>query len=287
MKDSTLQRRSNTRLSPISHTSNIFLHDIPTPTSQDTKILSYANDITITSTHVKHNTAATNAQYYLNALQTWLTTNRLKVAPEKSTATLITNYKQECNLTPVTLYNASIPYTNKVKILGVTYDNGLTFKDHIADFKLRCTPKLRAFKAITVQDFGQSNYHHRQTVHSIHCRILQWIHTTLLNFSDTHYNTLQIQQNNALRTATVFTKTTPIDHLHQETKTLKIRDHMDLKGTQFYDRITIDTSYPLHHILHTAPTHRNIRNTPSTYYTGILDTIQTTQAAQVTLHCHV
>ena len=77
-----------------------------------------------------------------------------QVAPEKST--VITNYKQEYNFTPDTLYNTSIPYTNKVKILGVTYDNGLTFEDYIADIKLRSTPKLRALKAVTGQDFGQS-----------------------------------------------------------------------------------------------------------------------------------
>ena len=81
--------------------------------SKDTKILSCADDITITSTHAKQNTAATNAQhYYLNTLQTWLCTNRLKVAPEKFTVTLITNYKQEYNynnFTPVTLYNTPIP----------------------------------------------------------------------------------------------------------------------------------------------------------------------------------
>ena len=41
---------------------------------------------------------------------------------------------------------------------------------------------------------------------------------------------------------------------------------MDLKGAQFYDRIKADTSYPLH---------QNIKNTPSTYYTSILDTIPT------------
>ena len=117
---------------------NFFLHDIPTPSSRYTKILSYADDITITSTHAKHNTAATNAQQHLNTLQTWLTTNRLKVALGKSTATLITNYKQEYNhnnLTPVTLYNTPISYTNKVKILGVTYDNGLTFKERLAEIK--------------------------------------------------------------------------------------------------------------------------------------------------------
>ena len=43
---------------------NLFLRNIPTPTSQDTKILSYAYDITITSTHAKHNTAYSNAQHY-------------------------------------------------------------------------------------------------------------------------------------------------------------------------------------------------------------------------------
>ena len=91
---------------------NLFLHDIPTPNSQDTKILSYAEDITITSTHAKHNTAATNVQHYLNTPQTWLTTNRLKVATGISTATLITTYKQEYNnLTPVTIYSTPIPYS--------------------------------------------------------------------------------------------------------------------------------------------------------------------------------
>ena len=58
-------------------------------------------------------------------------------------------------------------------------------------------------------------------------------------------HTLQIQQNNALRTATGCTKTTPTDHIHRETKILKIRDHMDLKGAQFYNRIKTDTSHPL------------------------------------------
>ena len=38
--------------------------------------------------------------------------------------------------------------------------------------------------------------------------------------------------------------------MHRETKTLKIKDHMDLKGAQFYDRIKTYTSNPLHHTLH-------------------------------------
>ena len=49
---------------------------------------------------------------------------------------------------------------------------------------------------------------------------------------------------------------------------------MDLKDAQLYDRIDSDPSHPLRlTLLHTAPTHRNLRNNPSTYYTSILDTI--------------
>ena len=93
------------------------------------------------------------------------------------------------------------------------------------------------------------NHHHPQTVHQIHCRILQH----QLDSKPLRY-TLQHTKNttkNALRTATGCTKTAPIDHLHPETKTLKVRDHMDLIGTQFYDRVTIDMSHPVHRRLHT------------------------------------
>ena len=41
---------------------------------------------------------------------------------------------------------------------------------------------------------------------------------------------------------------------------------MDLKCTQFYDKVTTDTSHLLR---------RNLRNTPSTYYTSLLYTIPT------------
>ena len=79
-----------------------------------------------------------------------------------------------------------------MKILGVTYDNGLTFKEHIADIKQRYTPKLRALKAITGQESGQS----KETTTTIHKQFIrftvEYYSTSWTpNLSDTHYNTLQ------------------------------------------------------------------------------------------------
>ena len=124
------------------------------------------------------------------------------------------------------------------------------------------------------------NHHNLQTVHQIRSRIVQHqlvtkpLRHTLQGITGTAKQ--HTENRNRLY------QNIPTDHLHRETKILKIRDHMDLKGAQLYDRIESDPSHPLHHTLHTAPTHRNIRNTPSTYYPSILDIIQQHLTAQVT-----
>ena len=74
---------------------NLYMHDIPEPHTPQVHIASYADDITITSTHSNPNTAAHLLQPYLNTLHNWLTTNRLNLAPAKSTSTLLTNWNSE------------------------------------------------------------------------------------------------------------------------------------------------------------------------------------------------
>ena len=114
---------------------NIYVHDTP-PTPANINIMSYADGFTITSTHNDIPTTTAQLQSYLNTLQTWFDTNRLKVAPTKSTITLLTNYTKEHRHTPqLTLDKTAIPHKHSTKILGVTNDTSLRFKDHIHDIK--------------------------------------------------------------------------------------------------------------------------------------------------------
>ena len=80
---------------------NIYMHDTP-PTPANVNIISYADDFTITSTHNDIPTAAAQLQSYLNTLQTWFDTNRLKMEPTKSTITLLTNYTKKPTHTTTT-----------------------------------------------------------------------------------------------------------------------------------------------------------------------------------------
>ena len=63
--------------------------------------------------------------------------------------------------------------------------------------------------------------------------------------SSTSINKLQVMQNVALRTATGCTQDTNIQHLHDETLTLPIHEHIQLHASQ-YKHKTQHPSHPLH-----------------------------------------
>ncbi|MCP3662454.1 MAG: hypothetical protein GY696_08175 [Gammaproteobacteria bacterium] len=51
--------------------------------------------------------------------------------------------------------------------------------------------------------------------------------------SNTSWNNIQTAQNAALRTAISCHRMTDIDHLHQETKVMKVKDHCEMLSKQF------------------------------------------------------
>ena len=82
-------------------------------------------------------------------------------------------------------------------------------------------------------------------------------------------NKLQVMQNAALRTATGCTQDTNIQHLHDETLTLPIHEHLQLHASQ-YKQKTQHTSHPLHK-------HTTYFNTPRLKKTLFLTTDATQQ----------
>ena len=247
-------------LSPILF--NLFLHDIPLPTHPDTHILSYADDITIFTQHPDPLIAAKLLQDYLHLLEDWLRANRLKVSPAKSTLTLITPWNREYNLqTPVTLFGDPIPYTNTPTTLGVTYDRGLTFSQHVRNVNTKAKTRLNVLRALTNTSFGHSKEDIAQVYKQFIRPILTYAHLAWQpDIANSHMDRLQTTQNSALRIATGCTSSTPVHHLHHETRVLPIRQHMCMRGTHIYTS-TEQPTHPLHH-LRQAPLRRQRASPP-------------------------
>ena len=267
---------------------NLYMHDIPTPTTPNTNIMSYADDLTILSQHPKYETAAAQLQTYIHTLEHWLSQNRLKVSTTKSTLTLLTPFNREYNAQPhITLNNTPIPVTPTTKILGVTLDRGVTFKQHTDNINTPAKTRLNVLKALTQTTFGHSK-EDITTLYKQYIRpILTYAHMAWQpNLADTHLHKLQRTQNAALRIATGCTQSSPTPHLHEETKVLPLSTHMDMRGTHQYTS-SLDPTHPLHHTLTPRHTARHIHNTPAEHYTSLYNSLPPTpQGTSLRTHIH-
>ena len=108
--------------------------------------------------------------------------------------------------------------------------------------------------------------------------------------SSTSINKLQVMQKAALRTATGYTQDTNIQHLHDETLTLLIHEHLQLHASQ-YKQKTQHPSHPLHkHTTYFNNTPR-LKNTifNNGHYTTNITTDPhpvTTTAIKTNMHIH-
>jgi hypothetical protein len=253
---------------------NLFMHDLPTPNSPQVVISSYADDLTITSQNTTARFAATNLQQYINELEHWLSTNRMTVSPQKSSITLFTSDRRESNLHPlITMLGNRLPLNKTPTILGLTLDTHMSFTPHIINISTKATRRIGVLKTLTGIKFGQ----HKETLKIVY---KQFIEATI-NYavpawgpviSKSNWDRLERVQNRALRVITGCLPTTPISHLHAETKVLPIKDHLDLIGTQFYSR-TLNLDHPLHFSLRPTPAPRAKKNTPALYFSHIFNNI--------------
>ena len=157
---------------------------------------------------------------------------------------------------------------------GVTYDTGHTFKKHTQDIVERCNPRLNACRALTGTDFGQQKESNTLLYRQFVRPVISYGSTAWSpNTSNTNHESLQVIQNSALRIATGCTKTTPINHLHRETKVLPIKDHLNMRGTQYYAAAIANPQHPNHYMSEPYSAPRRVKRSPHEHYQDLYNII--------------
>ena len=90
-------------------------------------------------------------QHCLVDIQNWMSSNKLKLNPDKTEFILFGNDKQRELLKscfPIEILGSDLLPTDKVKNLGVTFDSRLTFSDHVSSVCRQCYVGLRDFRRI-------------------------------------------------------------------------------------------------------------------------------------------
>ena len=184
-------------LSPTSF--NIYTSDIPLP-PKDVQITTYADDITITTSHTKHRKIKQIIQPYLCKIYKWAITNNLHINTDKTTTTLFTPDTAKYSITLLLkLNNQTLPTTKHPKILGTTLDPKLTFSQHISVTITKVKQTLNILKALTSSKLGKQKQLTVSTFKAITRPILNYENTIWSPIiSNTNIKKLQTIQSTAL-----------------------------------------------------------------------------------------
>jgi len=181
---------------------NVFINDIPK--SRNSELAVYADDTAVFSSSWDASLLARRLQTY-----DW----KMSINPEKTEAIIFT--RRSYKLPPsIRILNHSVPWTNKVKYLGVMLDSGLRWSIAIRD---RVHKAMITFRTLYPLINKKSTLHTR-------FKILLYkmcARATLLYAAPvwaaaprTHLQKLQVVQNKFLRTVLNVAKNTRIEDLH-------------------------------------------------------------------------
>ena len=177
----------------------------------------------------------------------WAEQNHLKIAPAKSSVTLFTPWNRQFQAHPRVLLNDTVlPLERNPKILGVRLDPSLTFTPHVKEIAHKCNSRLNILKALSGTSWG----HQKETLAVTYGALIKpvmtyaapvWYPSTCAS----NIRTLQSVQSKALRVICGSHKMANLHHLHAETKTLPVREELDLLCKQ-YLASSLRTAHPSH-----------------------------------------
>ena len=197
------------------------------------QVMAYADDITNTSTHTSTSAAKKYIQPYLHKVFAWTKQNNLLLNPDKTTCTLFTPDPAEytSNL-DLTINNKALPMATHTKVLGLTLDPKLTYSTHIHNISVQAHKPLQIIKALTATGWGKQKETLKATYKAVMRPALEYASSVWSPISSsTSIDKLQVMQNAVLRTVTGCTQDINTQHLHDETLTMPIHEHLQLHNT--------------------------------------------------------
>ena len=122
---------------------NIYMSKLPLP-PKDINTTSY---VTLTTSHPQVEKLRDILTPCLITLHDWLESRKLKLAAEKSSATVFTTRSKEAKSDPhLTINTSPIPVKSKVKVLGATFDRLLNFGEHVRSTKEKLQKRCNTLK---------------------------------------------------------------------------------------------------------------------------------------------
>ena len=265
---------------------NYYIADMP----RSVKMVCYADDITVWATGPKIPQLESMINSYLRDVSIYLKDKSLLMSAPKSTVTLFTPNKHQFQMYPaITPDDTQLPLERSPKILGVIMDPSLSFHMHCNYVSDRIDKRNNMLKELAGSSWGQDNETLLLTYNALGKYIASFAAPVWsTNASDSSFKNVQTAQNAALRTATGAHKMASIDHLHQESLTLRVKNHSDMLSAQYLVNC-LDQDHVSHGITIKEPRQRPMKKTlHSRHHSTVLPRLGSNRMkSHQNLHTHV
>ena len=130
------------------------LYTHPSFTISNTQLLSHHsfsddNQLYITGPASEISNLLSSTQPCISQLKSWMTVNKLKLKEEKTEMILISSPKSNVALpSSVDLNGCSVTISSSIRNLGVTFDQSLSFRQHVANVCRMCYLEIRRISAV-------------------------------------------------------------------------------------------------------------------------------------------
>ena len=209
---------------------------MPRPTPPVNRVC-YTDDITVWAAGPKIPQLKSMINNYLREVSVYLKDNSLLISALKSTVTLFTPDKHQFQMHPdITLEDTQLPLERSPKILGpgMILDQSISFHRHCKYVSDRIDKRNNMLKALVGLSWGQDKETLLLTYNALGKSIASYAAPVWsTNASDSSFKKIQTAQNVALRTAPGAHKMASIDHFHQESLMLRVKDHSDMLSAQY------------------------------------------------------
>ncbi len=197
----------------------------------------------------------------LSSLSYWFSLNWLALNPEKSDAILLGTRQRNCSLAAVNSVNvagSTVSLTDHIKLLGVTLDNTLTFRNHITLVSQSCHYHIKALRHIRhTLDTNTASL----VAHSLVSSRLDYANSILLGSPAFNISKLQHIQNTLARIVLLSNRQTHSNILLQQLHWLPVHSRIHFKlATITYKALSTSSPQYLHSLLSQYQPVRSLRS---------------------------
>ena len=155
-------------------------------------------------------------------------------SPDKCKALLVSSWNKEWKMElGIKLGKSPIETVKKTTLLGVEFDQGMTFKEHINKVCTKTTKRNNAIKAISSKSQGLQKEELRTVYKALTRSVFNYACPAWTpHISETNWTKMERKKNQALRTMTGCVQMTSADHLRQETNILPVKEHCKMLTSQ-------------------------------------------------------